>query len=169
MIDVISKAPGHWRVLLATTVALALIVAWDASGLDMAAASLFGSAHGFPLREHWVFAELMHEGGRLLSWAGGLTLGLGVWCPLGVLRRVSFSRRIELAVSAMVAALAVSLIKSSSATSCPWDMHDFGGVAHFVPHWRGWGGADGGSGHCFPAGHASPGVALVGGGVGLPP
>lgn len=44
-------------------------------------------------------------------------------------------------------------IKRGSATSCPWDLAEFGGTARFVPHWA-WGGSDGGPGHCFPSGHA---------------
>ena len=163
MNEVISKAPGSWRVPAATAAVLAVVLAWDASGLDMAAASLFGSSHGFPWRDHWLFADLLHEGGRLASWLLALVLCLGVWWRFGVLRRIPLSRRLQLVVSAFAAATVVSLVKSSSATSCPWDMHDFGGVAHLVPHWRGWSVPDGGSGHCFPAGHASSGFAFLGG------
>ena len=163
MNEVISKAPGSWRVPAATAALLAVVVAWAVSGLDMAAASLFGSPHGNPWRDHWLLADLLHEGGRVASWLVAVLLCLGVWWPFGVLRRVPLSRRLQLVVSAFVAALAVSLVKSNSATSCPWDLQDFGGVAHLVPHWRGWRVADGGSGHCFPAGHASSGFAFLGG------
>lgn len=42
-------------------------------------------------------------------------------------------------------------------------MHDFGGVARYASHWTGWIYPDGGSGQCFPAGHATTGFAFVGG------
>jgi membrane-associated PAP2 superfamily phosphatase len=42
-------------------------------------------------------------------------------------------------------------------------MAEFGGVAQHLSHWVGWFVADGGGGHCFPAGHAATGFAFVGG------
>jgi len=56
----------------------------------------------------------------------------------------------------------VSSLKSLSATSCPWDLAEFGGVARYASHWA-LGMVDGGGGRCFPAGHASAGFAFVGG------
>jgi membrane-associated PAP2 superfamily phosphatase len=49
--------------------------------------------------------------------------------------------------------LLVPIIKRISLTSCPWDLTEFGGKAHYVSHWA-WGMVDGGAGHCFPSGHA---------------
>ncbi|WP_048440752.1 phosphatase PAP2 family protein [Caenimonas sp. SL110] len=141
--------------------ALALVVMWDVWGLDLATAELVGSSHGFPLREHWLFSSVLHNGARRLSWAVALALCVGVWWPVGILRQLSTSRRAQLAVTTLVAASAVSLVKSFSMTSCPWDLEAFGGVARYVSHWMA--APDGGSGHCFPAGHASAGFALIGG------
>ncbi|KQV91785.1 phosphatidic acid phosphatase [Rhizobacter sp. Root1221] len=148
---------------LATLFVSVCLFLWEVSGRDMAWAHTFGNEHGFPWRDHWLFSEVLHEGGRRLSWAFALFLCLGVWWPVGVLRRIGLSHRLQLAATAMVASGVVVAIKSGSGSSCPWDMQAFGGVAHFVPHWRLWGLPDGGSGHCFPAGHASAGFAFVGG------
>ena len=41
---------------------LLLIVVWDVCGLDLASARVFGSARGFPLREHWLLSLVLHEG-----------------------------------------------------------------------------------------------------------
>jgi membrane-associated PAP2 superfamily phosphatase len=41
-------------------------------------------------------------------------------------------------------------------------LQEFGGAASYVSHWA-WGVRDGGTGGCFPAGHASAGFAFVGG------
>ena len=65
-------------------------------------------------------------------------------------------------ITTLVALLVVSTIKIHSHTSCPWDLQQFGGVASHVSHWA-WGVADGGTGRCFPAGHASAGFAFIGG------
>lgn len=147
--------------LALTLVLLALACAWDASGLDLPLARLAGSAAGFPWRDHWLLAGVLHEGGRRLSWLVALALCLGVWWPFGPLARLTGTRRLQLAVSALLAALVVALLKNASSTSCPWDLAEFGGPAHYVSHWHAQ--ADGGAGRCFPAGHASSGFGFCGG------
>jgi membrane-associated PAP2 superfamily phosphatase len=77
--------------------------------------------------------------------------------------RLDAARRLQLAITPMLAVLAVSALKAISATSCPWDLTVFGGVARLVSHWTAAGGGDGGPGHCFPAGHASAGFMFIGG------
>jgi membrane-associated PAP2 superfamily phosphatase len=138
-----------------------LVLAWDVGGLDLPFARLAGSAEGFPWRDHWLLSDLLHDGGRRLSWLLALGLCLAVWWPVGLLERLPRHRRLYLATSALLAALAVSLLKVRSHTSCPWELSDFGGLAHYASHWtlR----PDGGAGHCFPAGHAASGFSFVGG------
>lgn len=50
----LTGAPRHrWpRDLALTLAALAAVVAWDLSGLDLAVTSLFGSPSGFALRDY---------------------------------------------------------------------------------------------------------------------
>lgn len=144
------------------TLALVVVVGgWDASGLDLPLASLAGSASGFAWREHWLLAAVAHDGGRRLAWLLAVALCLGVWWPLGPLRRIGTSERLQLAVASLLGPLAVSLLKMGSRTSCPWDLADFGGIAQYASHWslR----PDGGAGHCFPAGHAAAGFGFAGG------
>jgi membrane-associated PAP2 superfamily phosphatase len=146
---------------IATLAVLVLLLAWDASGLDMALARLAGDPGGFPLRGNWLLFGVLHEGGRRLAWLLALALCLGVWWPWGPLARLQRWERLRLAASTLLAVLAVSLLKNMSVTSCPWDLQAFGGVASHLSHWslR----ADGGAGRCFPAGHASAGFSFVGG------
>lgn len=146
---------------LSVFLSLALVIAWDASGLDMALARLVGDAHGFPLRDAWWLAGPLHEGAKWLAWLVVLVCALGVWLPWGPLARLGFGRRLQLAATAVAAAFAVSSLKAASATSCPWDLAEFGGAARYVSHWST--AADGGAGRCFPAGHASSGFAFFGG------
>jgi membrane-associated PAP2 superfamily phosphatase len=139
------------------------LLAWDTSGLDMAMAHWFGGSNGFALHDNWLFTDVLHDGARLLSWCAAMWLTLGVWWPSGCLRRLDTQRRVQLAVTTVSGVLLISLMKSFSTTSCPWDLAAFGGVARHVSHWAWRSGPDGGGGRCFPAGHASSGFAFIGG------
>jgi membrane-associated PAP2 superfamily phosphatase len=140
---------------------LLLALGWDASGLDLPLARLAGTVHGFPWRDHWLLSGVLHEGARRASWVVALALCLGVWWPLGPLARLTQRERLQLAVTTLLGALAVSILKAASHSSCPWELADFGGIAHYASHWSLQ--PDGGSGRCFPAGHASSGFTFVGG------
>ena len=146
--------------LLALALALLLTILWDAGGRDMAAARLFGSTAGFALRDNWFMTHVMHNGARNASWVLVFALLLGTAWPRLFLRRIDLLARIQLVVSIFAALVAVSVIKHSSTTSCPWDLSAFGGLARHVSHWA-FGVEDGGGGHCFPAGHASAGFAYL--------
>ena len=147
---------------LAAAVALLVVVGWDASGLDLAAARWFGTPTGFPWRNSHALILWMHEVPRFASWLLILALIAGIRWPLGILRRLDRLARVQLALTVVSSVVAVSLIKTHSATSCPWDLQAFGGVARHVSHWA-WGADDGGPGKCFPAGHASAAFAYLGG------
>ncbi|HEY0824837.1 MAG TPA: phosphatase PAP2 family protein [Ramlibacter sp.] len=144
-----------------TLALFALALAWDASGLDLPLAHLAGSANGFPWRDHWLLSGVLHEGGRRAAWLLAFALCLAVWWPRGPFARITLGTRLRFAVSALLGALAVSLLKVSSGTSCPWELSEFGGIVPYASHWslR----PDGGVGHCFPAGHASSGFSFLGG------
>lgn len=134
--------------------ALLLVLAWDASGLDVPLARWFGDADGFRLTHNWWLQNVLHHGAQRASWALVLLLGLMIAWPIGPLRALPRADRAGLVVGILLAALTVQLLKRASLTSCPWDLTEFGGTAHYVSHWR-WGMRDGGGAHCFPAGHAS--------------
>ncbi len=142
---------------------LVALLLWDVSGLDLTMARWFGDAQGFALSEHWLLTKVLHSGVRSASWLLALGLTLCVWWPVGLMRKIGVTDRIQLSVTAIASVLVVSSLKGFSQTSCPWELHDFGGLARYVSHWS-WGAhGDGGSGHCFPAGHASSGFAFIGG------
>ena len=148
--------------LLWTVGSLFLLLAWDASGLDLAMAQWFGTSSGFPLESHWLWRGLLHDDIRLLPWAVELMLLAVIFWPFGSFKRLATVRRWQLALTTLIALTVVSTIKLHSQTSCPWDLHQFGGVARYVSHWS-WGATDGGTGGCFPAGHASAGFSFFGG------
>ena len=156
----VTSRPAH--VLRWTLGSLLLLLIWDASSLDLVMARWFGSASGFALESHWLWRNLLHDDVRLWPWVLELFLLVGMFVPLGSLKRLPMARRVQLALTTLAALLTVSTIKLYSHTSCPWDLQEFGGVATHVSHWA-WGIRDGGTGGCFPAGHASAGFAFVGG------
>ncbi len=142
-----------------TAITLALLVAWDASSMDLAAAQLFGNSTGFAGRDSWWAATMLHDGGRVLAW---LLLAAQVLMTLRVSPNTpTRAARWGWIGVTLLCALTVPALKRLSTTSCPWDMALFGGVAQHLSHWR-WGVADGGAGHCFPSGHAVSAFAFFG-------
>jgi len=146
------------RDLLITGAALALLLAWDATGLDLAAARLFGNAQGFAWADHFVTSRLLHDGGRWAAMAllaGMLLRASRPFKPRQPGAAPEPSRRTRWAWIGvtLLGTLLVPAIKRISSTSCPWSLAEFGGTARYVSHWQ-WGVPDGASGHCFPSGHA---------------
>ena len=134
------------------SIALCVLLAWDLSGLDLWLSRCFGGSNGFPWREHWLSADVLHDGGRVVGW-----LALAA----AMLRRdLTGPQRRWWLVTTLACAVAIQFLKHASATSCPWSLAEFGGVATYVSHWQ-WGVSDGGSGRCFPSGHAASALALL--------
>lgn len=150
------------RLAFWSAAALLALLAWEALGLDLPMARWFGDGQGFALREHWLLSTMLHDGARRLGWLLVFALLLAVRWPVGALRVLTRGERMGLLAGTLLALLSVSAIKNGSHTSCPWDLAEFGGVAHYVSHWQ-WRLLDGGGGRCFPGGHASTGFAFVGG------
>jgi len=150
----------------ATILGLVLLLAWDASGLDLPMARWFGDASGFAWRENWFVVDVLHNAAQRLGWIWLLGMALAVFWPVGVLRALNRGERAGMVGGTLLALLAIIWMKLASHTSCPWDLAEFGGTAHYVSHWA-WGVQDGGGGHCFPGGHASTGFALMAGYFGL--
>lgn len=142
------------RPVLLTLLLFLAIGLWDMLALDLPMARWFGTPTGFPLRGHWLWATVLHEGARRVAWALQLVLLLSVWWPFGVLRVLTRRQRLHMFVAAMACLAVISTLKNMNLTSCPWDLAEFGGNAIYVSPWD-WGRSDGGTGRCFPAGHAS--------------
>jgi len=146
--------------LLLPLLALGLLLAWDASELDLLLIRLYGAADGFAWREHWFTSGLLHQGGRVLAWGLAGLLLLNALRPLWP--EQNRAERWWWLAMTLFCVLLIPLLKRGSATSCPWDLAEFGGVARYVSHWH-VGLGDGGPGHCFPSGHASSAFAFLGG------
>ncbi|MBW7930242.1 MAG: phosphatase PAP2 family protein [Gammaproteobacteria bacterium] len=149
------RSPLPWLVA-----GLLLILAWDASGGDLWLARQAAGTDGFPLRDNFWLTTVLHRGGRTAAGLLWLAMILAAWRPPPFMRGLGRGERWQLVIGVLCAVLAVDLVKYFSSTSCPWSLREFGGLASHVSHWR-WGVTDGGSGRCFPAGHASAGFAFM--------
>lgn len=158
----VSRTPSALSLSLAWLGLAALTLAWDASGLDVAVMRLIGTASGFPWQHQVLLESVLHNGGRALSWVAFAGLVFWALAPARFQPRSAPARAERLTVLALVvlSLLTVSLLKYRSHTSCPWEWTMFGGTATPGPFWPPHGG-DGGSGHCFPGGHASGALAFV--------
>lgn len=148
----------------ATWIALGLlaVLAWDASGLDMTVERWFGDAQGFGLKSHWLFAQVLHEGGRWVSAAAIVVVLINAFRPWGFVGPMNRATRIWWLAVTVICLVLIPTLKQLSATSCPWDLAEFGRSAQHVSHWA-FGVNDGGPGRCFPSGHASAAFSLFGG------
>jgi membrane-associated PAP2 superfamily phosphatase len=163
-LDAIPSRVAAWSAgVWAVVAGLVALLAWDASGLDLWVMRHVGNAAGFALRESWFTTQVIHQGGRMLSWAMVFFIVLVNLRPAQLLPQLDRRERLSWLLITLLCLAVVSLIKRASLTSCPWDLHEFGGTAAYVSHWA-FGLHDGGGGHCFPSGHASAAFAFLSGG-----
>ena len=119
------------RLVAVTVFLLALVLLWDATGLDLALARVAGGATGFVLRENRAFILVMHEIPRFASTAGVIVLFLlAVW-PLGFMRRLTRGDRFQLAGTVLAAAVVLGFVLGLGQQ---WR------GAHYMSHtlWTGW-------------------------------
>jgi membrane-associated PAP2 superfamily phosphatase len=151
-------------VVWVTLVTLALLLALEQTTIDLwlARLSFDATTRSFPLREHFVTTRIAHDAVKLASAGVFIWIAVGVWRPLGVLRRLDRSARVTLLVSVIVSLASVALLKRTSALHCPWGLSMFGGA---FPYLRLFDTVPGGwsRGACFPAGHALSAFAYIGG------
>lgn len=148
------------RLALFTALVLLAILAWDFSGLDLAVVHALASPQGFALQKNWWLDTVLHTRAKQLAIVIYLGLIVMVWWPRWGLGQLKRWQRTEIVVGITLGLITISTLKSFSLTSCPWDLQAFGGQAIYISHWQ-WGLQDGGSGRCFPGGHASSALAFL--------
>jgi membrane-associated PAP2 superfamily phosphatase len=154
--------PMLWRDLATCLGLLVPLLMWDLTSWDLVIMRAIASPSGFAWRDHWLTTVVLHEGGRLAGW---IVLGGLVWQlrrPLPFAHDLPAADRRWWLATSLLCLAAIALLKHASLTSCPWSLAEFGGVARHVSHWR-LGVADGGSGGCFPSGHASAAFSFLSG------
>ncbi|HEY1042442.1 MAG TPA: acid phosphatase, partial [Telluria sp.] len=145
--------------------ALGIIWLTEFTDIDMLLArAAFDPALGdFPLRHAFLMETVGHRYVRnLCVLAGACVLGLVlVDLRFGVLDTWARIRMRALALCAVLVPLTVSLLKSASSLACPWDLQAFNGKQ---PYFRLFDAIPAGAsaGHCWPGGHASGSLWLLG-------
>jgi membrane-associated PAP2 superfamily phosphatase len=148
------------RDAIVVLVSLGLLMLWDLSNLDLAVSHRFGGVAGFALRDNrWTVAS--YDLGRGVAWIVVLLLMASLWTPVPAIGRVARSTRLWWLLTTVACLAAIPMLRSHSATSCPWSLVEFGGTASYVSHW--WHQVDAGPGRCFPSGHATTGFAFFAG------
>lgn len=143
-----------WGTLLAFT------LVWDAGGADLQVMTWLAGPQGFAWRNTWWLNTVMHSAAKQLAVLIYLgVLAMTLW-PRGIWRELSRLQRLEIATGITLSLIVIAAIKRISLSSCPWELEAFGGAAQYVSHWT-WGVSDGGSGSCFPGGHASSALAFL--------
>jgi membrane-associated PAP2 superfamily phosphatase len=133
---------------------VAMTLLWDLLAWDVRISHAFGTSQGFALTQHPIWGTGLYRIERLLVWAN-LLLVIGLcFRPVGVFTDMPQSERFFMLATLLIAMWVIQILKRQSLTSCPWSLQEFGGSAHYASHWMR-GVPDGGSGHCFPAGHPS--------------
>lgn len=160
----ISIAPPGRAELTALAAGLVLLLALEATTVDLKLAALFfdQQARAFPWRDHWLLTRISHDGLRMLSAVALVWLGISLWRPLGALRRLSFGARCYLFGTVVLCLVAIPLAKRVSYSHCPWDLVLYGGQADYLRLLQ-WPAADAPRGRCLPAGHAVAGFAYMAG------
>jgi membrane-associated PAP2 superfamily phosphatase len=160
-----STAPLPWRQLglmplLLFIVAVALL---EAYGLDLKLGDLLYRLEGqqWALREHWLTAGLIHNGGRLLSF-GLLLVALLGWTLSWIRPSLRHWRPgLSYLVSTVLCSLLiVNIAKRLTGLDCPWALQRYG-ADHIYHSLFSLNPATTSGGSCFPAGHASAGYAWV--------
>jgi membrane-associated PAP2 superfamily phosphatase len=155
-------APLRW-VVVPAVLAIALLILNAATDLDRVLARLVfdASSAGVPLRTNFWLDVVMHHWAKYAVASLGCIVA-GSFFLSFILPTLRPQRRLLmfLALALALAPLSVTLGKAASVRHCPWDVDEFGG---FVPYTRLFEpptpGVD--PGHCFPAGHAATGFALL--------
>src|SRR5262245_43159420 len=99
------------RDLAIAFVALLLLLAWDASDLDLLLVRHWADAGGFPWRDRWITARVLHEGGRAFAWVVAAVLLINVKWPLW--REQTRRERIWWILATFACVIVIPLLKRS--------------------------------------------------------
>lgn len=123
---------------------------------DIALSNLFYSVESnqFPLKENRLLTLLFHEGLRWLTvlvWVCFLIAAILAKSDTAARREI-----LKILSISLLTAVAVSVVKSMSVHSCPWDLSMYGGTTDYLRLFDStYNTQNTGPGQCFPSGHAS--------------
>lgn len=152
----IKKIAIHFAVLIFFSAGVELL------GLDKAIADMIYKMEGgqWTLKDAWITSVFVHQYGKYFSISIALTILLFLVCSYWVMALANWRITFRYLLTASVGGtLVVSVGKTFTHVSCPWDFSRYGGSLEYISLieqlW-----VRNGS-QCFPAGHASAGFAWV--------
>jgi membrane-associated PAP2 superfamily phosphatase len=162
------------QTLVLAASAVALCAVFGDGRLDLAVEHWFydETLHAFPLANHWLLKNTLHDAARIVSATAALILfavAAAAWAmPRDARLRVYRKELLFAAIAALAATLTVGTLKHFSAHACPWDLEHFGGTALYHPLLAARPAPPVPVG-CFPAAHPLSGYAWLAAGFSLLP
>jgi membrane-associated PAP2 superfamily phosphatase len=156
---------NFWIVHLVLPLAVAILVlsSLERSGADLWLADRWYAFEGYrwALRDHWLVSQVIHHDGREMLAGLGMVLAIVLVLSHRLPRMQNWRRPVAYLLTCMVVLPAlIAGFKHFSSAPCPWDLLRYGGRLPYHPSLSYFFGSTG-TGHCFPAGHASGGFALL--------
>jgi membrane-associated PAP2 superfamily phosphatase len=143
--------------------AAALLTLLEESTIDLWLADRWFAleGYGWTLRDHWLTYDVIHHHGKQML----IGVGLLLMCLIALSYRFAALRRWRAPMTYLLTGMAVlpaliAYFKQYSPVPCPWDLARYGGDTLYQ-HSLSYRFGPAESGHCFPAGHASGGFALL--------
>jgi len=159
----ISSSFWIWHLCAPLAAAAVILFGIEHSGFDLWLADRWYALEdgSWAWRNHWITAEVIHHDGKMLLYVFGSLL-IGAFVALHWSDRFKPLRwPVGYAVTCMIVLPAlIASLKRLSAVPCPWDLSRYGGAAPYL-HTFDYSLGPSAAGHCFPAGHASGGFALI--------
>jgi membrane-associated PAP2 superfamily phosphatase len=176
--DYYRSRDGHDFLVRQTLVLLGIAAVLSAifgdGRLDLAIAGWFydGALRAFPLSNHWLLKNVLHDAARTASATAALglvALTAVAWAIRPTTRLHAYRQELLFAAGASLAAAAiVGTLKHFSGHACPWDLAWFGGTATYRPLLSARAVTSSIHG-CFPAAHPLSGYAWLAAGLPLYP
>jgi len=156
---------NFWMIHLVLPLAVAVLVllSLERNGVDLWLADRWFAFEGYhwALRNNWLVSQVIHHDGRELLAGLGLVMAILLALSYRLPRLRYWQRPMAYLLTCVVVLPAlIAGFKRLSSAPCPWDLVRYGGglpYHHNLSYFFG----STGAGHCFPAGHASGGFALL--------
>lgn len=152
----------EWSAWVAAGVVLFMVSQWTDFDFWLQDHIYDATQHAFPLRNHWLLQDVLHDGIKkvvVALWLGLLGLRLfahKVGLPAVWVRGLNY-----LLISSVLIAGSIAFLKHHTHIFCPWDLIRYGGDQPFVPL-IGSEPATTRTGQCWPAGHVSTALSFLG-------
>lgn len=125
---------------------------------DLFLAEHFIYKNGFPLKDSFLLEGVFHKmGAKFIGLLNVLFLLLAIFKKDKKQKKFFF----YISITSLFSLGLVGGLKTETVIACPWSLKQFGGTHDFVHYWQMFSSSSFMKDHCFPAGHATGGYALM--------